>query len=480
MKKKNKVFQIVKERIIKDRLIEKGDHVVLGLSGGVDSMCLFSILLKLQKTLDFTLVAVHINHMLRGEEADRDQAFVEKVCDNAGVKKFSFQVDCKGMAEKNQMTVEEAGRSLRYSVYNQVAKELFKGGTFYEKIKIATAHNLGDQVETIMMKLIRGTGLDGLSGMDYIRELEDGPYLIRPLLDVEKESIEEYCIRNNVIYRYDKTNGENDYTRNKIRIELIPYIEANFNPSFKKSIIANTRQVKTDRDYIWYRVKEDYNKMLIRRRPHEIILDRHDFKLADVSIRNRIILMAFEEINLKKNIGRSHLVPLNEKIDEKGWNGTMYFPKGYCIDFNPGQIRLYNSNCFVEVEKPVEKEKEKPNLKVVGIKISHHNPIEGEVVLDYDVFLEKNKNLESPARKLELRTRRPGDYLPLKGGNGRKKIQDIFVDEKVPKEMRDKIWMLALGNEIVWILDDQVRNRITGKYTTNQDTKNILSLSIIK
>ncbi len=480
MNRKNKVFQTVKNRIVKDRLINKGDHVILGLSGGADSMCLFSILSRLQESLGFTLVATHINHKLRGEDADNDQYFVEDVCKKAGVECFSFQVDCNGMAEKNQMTVEEAGRELRYTVFNQVAKELFSKGTFYEQMKIATAHNLGDQAETILMKLIRGTGLDGIAGMEYIRTLEEGPYLIRPMLDVEKEDIEEYCIRNSVIFQYDQTNGENDYTRNKIRGELIPFIEENFNPNFKNTIIANTRQVKADRDYIWYRVKEDYKKMLLREKEHEIILDRHDFKLADASIRNRIVLMSFETIGLKKNIGRSHLIPLNEKIDEIGWKGTLLFPKGYCVDLNPGQIRLYNSNCFPAKDPEEEKVIEKPNIKVAATKISHHRPVDGEIILDYDLFLEKNTHLESPARKLELRTRKSGDYLPLKGGNGKKKIQDIFVDEKIPKEDRDKIWMLTLGSEVVWIIEDEVRNRITGKYTASKDTQNILSLSIIK
>ena len=485
---KSKVYDVVKKRVQEDLLIEKGDHVILGLSGGADSMCLFAVLLELKEELEFTFSAVHLNHMIRGAEADMDQQFVEAICKGTGVEEVSYKKDCQNWAQTHKLSVEEAGRELRYESYFDTATEFVTLNPEYEykQIKIATAHTLDDQAETILMKIIRGTSLDGLGGIEYKRTSEQGSEIIRPLLDVEKKDVLSFCALNNVPFAQDSTNEESQYTRNKVRLELIPFIQNNFNQNFSKALVENMTKAKRDSEYIWAKVQEDYERILMEEKEGELYIDKDIFLDYDVAVRNRIIIRAFEELGLKKSIGYAHLANLNEKFKEATWTGTIVFPKSYRVDVGNTLIRLYNSEIckqreetegnFFEGEK-VEPEN-KPKIIVMAGKKEDYESKEGEIALDYTAFLEKNESIKDPVRQIVVRTRESGDYLPLKNGAGRKKMQDVFVDMKVPREDRNQIWMLALGQEIIWIPEGKMRSRVTGNYEVNEDTKTVLVLKV--
>ncbi len=481
MIKKSDIFKTVKHKIKSNLLIEEGDHVILGLSGGADSMCLFAVLMDLKDDLGFNFSAVHVNHMLRGEAAQLDQNFVENICQKTGIELAPYKIDCKKWAKKYKLTVEEAGRDIRYNAYNEAAANLVRNGVDYEKIKIATAHNMDDQAETILMKFLRGSGIDGLTGMEYIRKLENEAFLIRPLLDVQKIDIMNFCIKYQVPYREDKTNFETEYTRNKIRQELIPFIKENFNENFTKTITRNMTNSKKDIDYIWGKSREDFQDSLIEMNEKEIFLDKEKLINHDEAVRNRIIIMAFEILNLKKGIERKHLIALNEKFDEGRWEGTLSFPKSYQIDLLNKKVRLYNKNSFSDedIQERIIAE-DKPKITIMIGEPEDYIRGEGEAVFDYDKFLLRNSTIKDPHMKLIVRTREPGDYLYLKEGRGRKKIQDVFVDNKLPKEERDNTWLVALGREIVWIPEGNMKARTTGSYTPTAETKKILVLKIKK
>ena len=227
------IFQKVQETIASHNLIKSDEHIVLGLSGGPDSVCLFHILLRLRQTLGIRLHPVHVNHGLRPGAAERDQNYVEEFCREHGVSCKVIAADCRELAGAWHMTSEEAGRKLRYDAFYDEARQIAEklaaehGGSpddFSEHIRIAVAHNADDQAETILFRVLRGTGTDGLAGIAYERK-ERGFSVIRPILDIPRKEIEEYCREHDLSPVEDHTNHQSIYTRNKIRLELLPELE---------------------------------------------------------------------------------------------------------------------------------------------------------------------------------------------------------------------------------------------------------------
>lgn len=219
---------MLKEKILKtiqeNKQIKSGDIIILGVSGGPDSICMLNILNELKNELNFKMVVCHINHMIR-EDANEDEEYVKKFCELVQVPFYINRINVLEMAQKNKMGTEEAGRKVRYDFFEEILQKINAN-------KIATAHTLNDSVETVLMNIFRGSGLSGLKGIEKIR---DDKY-IRPLIDCTREEIEAYCIEKELQPRIDKTNMENIYTRNKIRNIFIPYIEKEFNSNIIKTI----------------------------------------------------------------------------------------------------------------------------------------------------------------------------------------------------------------------------------------------------
>ena len=216
---KNKVIETIK----KYGLIQAKDKIVLGVSGGPDSITMLDILRQIQEEFDFEIVVAHINHMIR-KEAIQDEEYVKKYCEKNSIEFFVKRIDVMSVANNRKIGTEEAGRFVRYEFFDEILKQT-------ESNKIAIAHNKNDKVETIIMHLLRGSGLSGLKGIEPIRE-----NVIRPLIECERKEIEKYCDENRLEPRIDKTNFENDYTRNKIRNIVIPYIEKELNPNIIETI----------------------------------------------------------------------------------------------------------------------------------------------------------------------------------------------------------------------------------------------------
>lgn len=225
----------IKQTIIAFDMISKGDTVICALSGGADSVCLLHNLKEISDELGFRLCACHINHNLRGNESDADEKYVRSLCERLEIELFVYSVDVTGTLAKHQ-SVEERARELRYEVFEELSRKL--------GAKIATAHNLGDTAETVILNMIRGTGLKGLCGIPPVRD-----YLIRPLLSCERKEIEAYCKENSLEYVTDKTNFSTDYSRNKVRLELIPKL-VEMNPSFLGGISRMTQNLIEDSSYL--------------------------------------------------------------------------------------------------------------------------------------------------------------------------------------------------------------------------------------
>ena len=279
--------QKVLETIRKYNLIEDGDKIVLGVSGGPDSISMLNILkqIKDEQIKDFEIYVAHINHMIR-EEAIDDEKYVEDYCNRNNIKCYIKRIDVIKIANDKKTGTEEAGRNIRYDFFEEVMKKT-------DSNKIAVAHNKNDKIETIIMHLLRGSGLLGLKGIEPIRDNK----VIRPLIECERGEIEQYCEDNKLNPRIDKTNFENEYTRNKIRNIVIPYIKKEFNPNIIQTLSRLSEVATDESNYIDLQTQKIYNKLLIEKSDKQIILKLKEFNQQENVIQKRLVLKTIKELN---------------------------------------------------------------------------------------------------------------------------------------------------------------------------------------
>ena len=287
--------------ITKYNLIQNGDKIVVGLSGGPDSISLINVLndIKNDKTipLEFEMVAAHINHNIR-EEAKMDEEYVVNYCKEKNIKVFVLSANVLERASKSKKSTEETGREVRYEFFEKVLRDTNSN-------KIATAHTANDNAETVLMNMMRGSGTSGLKGIRAVRDER----FIRPLINTTREEIEEYCRQENLNPRIDKTNFENEYTRNKVRNLLIPFIKEQFNPNIITSINRLSDIVDEENKYLEKITGYKYKDILISEKlGKEIILDLKKFNNQDIVIKKRLILYTINMLNgNSQGIGKIHI-----------------------------------------------------------------------------------------------------------------------------------------------------------------------------
>ena len=326
---KNKVLETIK----KYNLITKGDKLVLGVSGGPDSIAMLDILNEIKREeklkLHFDIVVAHINHMIR-EEANEDEEYVRQFCEKNNIEFYSKSIDVQEFANNNKIGTEEAGRIARYEFFDEILEKTNSN-------KIAIAHNKNDNAETMIMNAIRGSGISGLKGI----EAKRGKY-IRPLIECERFEIEEYCKEKELQPRIDKTNFENEYTRNKIRNIVIPYIKQEFNPNIIETLNRLSELVLEEEEYINKQVENVYKEIMIEELENsQIVLDLKRFNIQEKVIKSRVLLytitrllgtcQGIEKIHIEdviklcsNNIGNKYLTP-NKKIKILVKNHKIYF-----------------------------------------------------------------------------------------------------------------------------------------------------------
>ena len=459
---KEKVLKTIKEY----DLIEDGDQIVIGLSGGPDSMALLYVLLDIKKEMDFNLHIAHVNHGVRGREALEDEKFVESLAEELSLPYYSKTVNMDEYAKKEGLSSEEAGRKLRYGFFREILSKVGKG-------KIAVAHNKNDQAETLLMRFFRGTGIDGLRGMEYINE-----DIIRPILGIKRNEIEKYLLDRNIKSRLDKTNLETIYNRNKIRLELIPYIEKNYNPNIINTLWRTSKVVSTDSEFLEEYTRKAYNKLVKKKTIHSIILNGELFLEEHKSIQQRLVRNCILDINGNlQGFTEKHISDVLKLFLERG--------TGKSIDL------IYNIIAKTSYEDFIIEKKEEANNKDFLYKIE----IEGTTYVDeFDYKLKtkvidvKKANINKRDRfikcfdydkiigSLYIRNRKNGDRFTPYGMKGSKKIKDYFIDEKVPKDERDKIPLIIDEENILWV----VGYRSSDLYKVTADTKNILVIEFIK
>ena len=418
-----KLFREILNINKKYNLIESNDIIVVGFSGGPDSVFLVEMLKKLQHFFNFKIYLVHINHLLRGEDADSDENFSFEYAKKNNLEIFIKRIPVKEIAKEVGKTLEEVGREERYKFFSEI----------YEKVgatKIATAHNKDDQIETFLFRLIRGTSLQGLEGIKIKNN-----NVIRPISEIYKKDILEYLNKNEIQYKIDKTNFENEFTRNSIRLDLIPFIEERYNIKFKDKIFSLIKEIRENNQNNSLNLS-DYTDS-----ENRIILEKTKF-LSNFDKKNLLNLF----LN-KKNIevNRNKIDEISSLIKNNGTK-KIDLDKSYRIvkDYTYLYIEDKKENCVI-------------NNNVIQVKI----PSE-QIFDNFKITVSTVENLDIPKQKnqylldaiyndiIEVRYRKEGDRIFL-GEKHSKKIKEIFIDQKIPKDIRDRLPIFLYNNTIFWI-----------------------------
>ena len=440
------MYQKVRAYVEEQHMLCKQDKVIIGVSGGADSICLLFMLLELQKEVGFSMEAVHVHHGLRGEDADADENYVKEVCKDQGVELFCFHENVKEYASLTGMSEEEAGREIRRNAFQKVFKE--RSGT-----KIALAHHKNDNVETFLWNLCRGTGMKGLGGILPV----NGEY-IRPLLCLKREEIEKYLQENNISYCTDETNLGNDYTRNRLRNQVIPYLEEQVNVQTVNHMADAIENIRIFNEYIEKEV-EKYVRSCVVFEQGKYIVRKSDLEKVPAVFRKNVIHECLAKAaGKKKDIESCHISSIDELMDKQ---------VGRSIDLPYGlrAVRVYDG--IEIVPKTTDGLTEETLGEVMpDVKIRVFDRAAEMVTFpektytkwfDYDIIKDTVK----------IRHRESGDYIVIDKQGRTQKLKQYFVNEKIPQNIRGQIWLVADGQEIMWIVGYRQSNgyQITDKTT---------------
>ncbi|AIS53266.1 tRNA(Ile)-lysidine synthase TilS [Thermoanaerobacter kivui] len=457
------MIEKVVSTIKKYKMIEKDDGIVMGVSGGPDSLCMFDILYNLKDVFHVKLYVVHVNHMIRGEDAKRDARFVEELCRKLNVPFFLFERDVKSIAKEKGYSEEEAGRLVRYEAFNQVLKEV-------KANKIAVAHNKNDLVETVFLNIIRGSGVTGLVGIKPVNG-----NIIRPLIKIEREEIENYLRERGLQPVIDVTNYKEFYKRNKIRLSLIPYINKIFDVDIVENIYRMSKIILEENEYLEKESEKLFDEVCTHKQD-EVLADIEELKSQHIAIQRRIVRLMYQK--LKGDFYGLEYIHVEDVLSllDKQTSSKVDLP------FEIEVLKSYN-NLIMRKVKPKEIKPFWNKLSIPGV-----TEIEGIGRFETTVTeIDEVKNFNTGKYKkvfdynkmqgeVVVRSRQPGDVISPINMKGSKKLKEFFVDEKIPREIRDEIPLIAIGNEIVWV----VGYRMSDKFKVDENTKKVVIIQYTK
>lgn len=420
----------------------EGFGVLLAVSGGKDSMTMLDLFNYFKYELKLNLVVCHFNHSLR-DDADRDEKFVKTQCEKYGLKFYSKKEDVLLYSNENKLSTEEGARFLRYKFFDEVKR--------IENLEyIATAHNKNDLAETVIMRILRGTGINGLIGI----QSERGD-LIRPILNFSRDEIEKYIEENNVPFVEDKTNFEELYLRNKIRLNLFPILKNEYNPRILDAI-SRLSNIAFDYSTISREYITSKEGLLWEFNKEKILVYIEKLKLQSRSFRN-IMYREFFEFISKDPDGINYKII--EEIDNLIFSKTGKYIeiKNVVFKIEYDKLLIYDKNIFENLEMKFYFE---------NLDFSLYSTKFFDIIIEQSSFeefknLKQNKDLlfinEKYLDSLKIRNKENGDFLELEFG--KKKLKDIFIDEKVSKDIRKNIPIFEIENNIVWVPNIRRSNR---------------------
>lgn len=469
----------VRKWIEQGKLIETGDHIMIGVSGGADSVCLLLLLLELQKSMNFSLEVIHVEHGIRGAESLSDAGFVEKLCELRKAACRTYHVNVPEYAAENSIGMEEAARELRYSCYRRAAEQ-----TGREQVKIALAHHADDNAETVLFQLVRGSGLKGMCGMRPKRVLTEQITIIRPMLGVTREEIEQYLWAQKQEFCMDSTNLDVDYSRNRIRHAVLPELKK-INVKAASHIAQSAGMLAELSDYLADEVERIVSE-LCERRGERICVKMDLFRCCPAILQKEVVHRVLGEVaSSRKDISSQHVESVTalaklqvgrrislpyQMVAERTYDGIAVWREAI-------EKERKTETCELDREQLARAEREE------GLSIPLHD---GELrirVLEFDGKMREIQkktytkwlNYDKIKGSLQIRMRAGGDYLIIDEAGHRKKLKEYFIEEKIPRESRDNMWLLTDGSHVLWV----VGGRISADYKVDANTKKILEVQMI-
>lgn len=469
----------VKKYVDKWHMLQKEDCVIAGVSGGADSVCLLFVLLELQKELGFQLVAAHVNHGLRGEAADADEAYVKELCKEHGISCETYFANVELIAKNRKQSTEEAGREVRKEFFRQVLEK-------YHGTKIALAHHQNDSAETFLLNLARGTGLKGLGGIAPVNG-----NVIRPLLCVERNEIEVYLQERGIRYCVDETNAGDAYTRNRIRNHVLPYLEREVNGKTVEHMNETMEQLRQVQEFLEEQTAE-YLILCAGETEKGYFVDKEKYRTVPKVIQPLLLKQILVNLcNKEKDLEAVHLKQLQELFEKQ---------TGRKLDL-PYQMEAKRVYQGIEISLKGQSSEKREDEKVFPFQAKEaefawkNKTISCRIVenlsLKRQIGESNTQNLKTNADTVQktvtshfncdiikgnisFRTRRQGDYITIHPDGRTQKLKTYFINEKIPQEERDKILLVAEGSHILWI----VGYRRGLAYPVNENTKRILEIRI--
>lgn len=468
-------MQKVFEYIESNQMIQANDKVIVGVSGGADSICLLFVLMEYQKRIPFSLAAVHVEHGVRGEESLEDARFVKEICGRYDIPLRCFSYKVPELAHQRGISVEEAGRVVRYEAFERTALEI-------EADKIAVAHNQNDQAETMLWNMARGSGLAGVGGIRPVRDR-----IIRPLLCLKRSEIEAYLQEREIAWKNDSTNEKLDYTRNSIRHHILPVMERELNPKTVEHMGALAEDIRRVERYLDGQAGIAEKKAVIYENGCAKI-DVEKFLREEELIQRLVLRKCLIKVGCGlKDVTRYHVEEMQRLFKLQsgrrlilpgGWRAVRTFSEVHIIKECPA----YTSRKIRYLEKL-----QIPGVQKCPLGVLELSVLECKKNIRYDA-LPFGKNNEIVTQKMYtewldydkikgdiyLRTRQPGDYLIINRQGGRKKLKEYLIEEKIPAGKRDEVLVIASGSEILWVIG----HRINEAYKISADTEKVLKIQM--
>jgi tRNA(Ile)-lysidine synthase len=451
------LIEMVEKTIARRYMLDKGDRVLVALSGGPDSVCLLQVLEELRPKFGLDLCVAHFNHKLR-PEAGEDVKFAEKAAARKGLVFVSSSADVRAFAEEETLSIEDAARRLRYEFLLRSAKTMGAN-------KVAVGHNADDQAETILMRLIRGSGPHGLAGIPPVRRLGDatGPQIIRPLLDVWRSDIMCYVRAHKLRYREDETNKSPEYLRNRIRLQLLPRLEKEYNPQIKQRLAGAASALAIENDFMESEARLLAAEIVIEKNPGRVVFDAALLDDLHSALRRRVFL-ALVQLARPDAPMLEALHYENADACVQADRGRLDLPGGLRLDVSEGAGLIFDTSRRHAIPRRAF------DVSIVGATVIHD--------LGLTIRTKVMGKIKSPARlirmctpnrqyfdldtvrpPIEVRLRRPGDSLRPLGSGGNKKLKDFFIDKKIPRFLRDRIPLLISNGRIMWVMGHAIDHR---------------------
>lgn len=447
----NNLILKVKKYLIQQDFVKNGEKLAAAVSGGPDSVAMLFCLNELKEYFGFDLVIFHINHMMRGEESNRDEAFVQKLAKSFHIPFYSTRVDVAKYQKKLKCSIQVAAREVRYFHLNQFAiRHLIQ--------KIATGHTANDQAETVLIRMLKGSGLRGISGIPPIRENK----IIRPMLETTREEIEQFLLQNQIAFLIDSTNLKNNYLRNKIKNKLIPSLENEFNPSIIRTLCRSSQIFKGEDDFLSELVHSEFKKLVLKSNREILIMDAAHFQTLHIALARRVILDAIYKFsNSGRHVSLNIIENILQVIASKISGKSISIFKGLRFKYQYNQIifqsqeKDFNRSPILQKKLVVPGKTKITEIakEVVSTIIRKKElPREYKKIRPFTAFMDYSVS----GKELFIRSRKQGDRFSPLGLKANKKLKDYFIDKKIPREQRDTVPLVTNNDSILWIIGHQI------------------------